>query len=88
MFSIDKITAEMNSTEKEALSILHLNLRSLNKNFETLKTFFAELRSGFQIICLTSLNPCVLMIPKTKKLMGCQVTLVCISASSQESWTK
>ena len=79
-FSVDNITSEMNSSEKEALSILHLNLRSLNKNFENLKTFFAELRLGFQIICLTSLNPCVLMIPKTKKLMGYQVTLVCIKS--------
>ena len=33
--------------------ILHLNMRSLNKNFENLKASLDELGSGFQIICLT-----------------------------------
>ena len=40
------ITVELNSSEKDAFSILHLNIRCLNKNFENLKIFLAWL--GFQ----------------------------------------
>ena len=35
-FSIDSITVELNSTEKDVFSILHFNIRSLNKNFENI----------------------------------------------------
>ena len=49
-FSADDITVEWNSSEKDAFSILHLNVRSLSKNLET---FLAELDFGFQIICPT-----------------------------------
>ena len=52
-FIVDSITIELNSSEKDGFSILHLNIRSLNKNFETLKTFSAKLGFGFQFICLT-----------------------------------
>ena len=45
--------AELNSPEKDAFSIFHLNIRSLNKNLQNLKTFLAELGCGCQIICLT-----------------------------------
>ena len=45
--------AELNSSEKDAFSIFHLNIRSLNKNLQNLKTFLAELGCGCQIICLT-----------------------------------
>ena len=43
----------MNSIEKVAFSVLHLNIRSLNKNFQNLKTFLADFGFAFQIICLT-----------------------------------
>ena len=52
-FSADDINLELNSSEKDAFSMLHLNIRSLNKNFENLRTFLAKLGFGFQIICLT-----------------------------------
>ena len=52
-FTVDNITVELNSSEKDAFSILHLNIISLNKNFESLKTFLAELDFRIQIICLT-----------------------------------
>ena len=52
-FCVDNRTAELNSSEKDAFSILHLNIRSLNNNFENLKPFLAELGFRFQIICLT-----------------------------------
>ena len=43
-FSIDNITVEMNFSEKNAFSILHLNIRSLNKKFKNLKTYLAQVR--------------------------------------------
>ena len=52
-FSINNITVELNSPEKDAFLILHLNIRNINKNFENSKTFLAKLGLGFQIIYLT-----------------------------------
>ena len=52
-FSFHNITVELFFSEQDAFSILHLNIRSLNKNIEHLKTFLAKLGFGFQIICLT-----------------------------------
>ena len=39
----------MNSSEKDAFLILHLNIWSLNKKFENLRTFLVKLGFGFQI---------------------------------------
>ena len=33
-FSLDNITVELNSSEKDPFSILHSNIRSQNKNFQ------------------------------------------------------
>ena len=41
-FTVDNITLKLNSSEKDVLSILYLNTRSLSKNFERLKTLLAE----------------------------------------------
>ena len=42
----------MNSPEKDVFSILYLNTRSLNKNFESLKTLLAKFGFWIQIICI------------------------------------
>ena len=34
-----------------SFSVLHLNIRSLNKNFESLKNLLVELNLYFKIIC-------------------------------------
>ena len=47
------MAVELNSSEKDASLISHLNIRRMSKNFENLKTFSVELGFGFQIICLT-----------------------------------
>ena len=52
-FSADDITVELNSSQKDDFSILHLNMRNLNKILENLKAFLVKLGFGFQIICLT-----------------------------------
>ena len=40
-------------TETDKFSILHLNIRSMQKNFENFKDFLLNLNSNFHIICLT-----------------------------------
>ena len=42
-----------NTQWKKGFSILHLNIRSINKNFENLKHFLIGLRIEFDVICLT-----------------------------------
>ena len=37
----------------ETLSILHLNIRSMTKNFETFQEFYNSLNVNFSIICLS-----------------------------------
>ena len=37
----------------ESLSILHLNIRSIKKNFETFKNFLSTLNYNFSIICFS-----------------------------------
>ena len=41
-FTAGNTTVKLNSPEKDVFSILYLNRRSLNKKFESLKTFLAE----------------------------------------------
>ena len=41
-FTAGNTTVKLNSPEKDLFSILYLNRRSLNKKFESLKTFLAE----------------------------------------------
>ena len=39
--------------ESNSLRIIHLNIRSLNKNFEKFKNFLSECSHNFSVICLT-----------------------------------
>ena len=36
-----------------SFSVLHLNIRSLNKNFESLKNVLVEIKFCFKVICIT-----------------------------------
>ena len=38
---------------KNKISIIHINLRSMNKNFEEFRDLLAELQFSFSIICVT-----------------------------------
>ncbi|XP_065645264.1 uncharacterized protein LOC136075756 [Hydra vulgaris] len=46
-------SAQYLKKNKEAFSILNINIRSLNKNFENLKFFLDEIKHKFSIICIT-----------------------------------
>ena len=39
--------------KKDSISVLHLNIRSMNKNFENFKDFYASLNFNFSIVCFT-----------------------------------
>ena len=38
---------------KESFSVLYLNIRSINENFEAFQDFYKSLNTKFSIICLT-----------------------------------
>ena len=52
--NIEEAKAKLFSlNDPNSFDILHLNIRSLNKNFDNFKTFLAECSHNFSIICLT-----------------------------------
>ena len=46
----DKFQGNFKPFSKQSLSILHLNIRSINKNFETFKQLFLSLNFSFSIV--------------------------------------
>ena len=53
-FSIETIQTKLkNLSANSSFSVLHLNIRSLNRNFENLKLFLHTCGYEFGIICLT-----------------------------------
>ena len=38
---------------KNGFSVLHVNIRSINKNFETFKNFYSKLNCTFSVICFS-----------------------------------
>ena len=53
MFEHELLQKFAENFENENLSILHLNIRSLNANFENFKNLLQESKSVFNIICLS-----------------------------------
>ena len=51
--SPSKIDKNFQNFSKESFSVLHLNIRSMNKNFEAFQDFYKSLNTKFSIICLT-----------------------------------
>ena len=53
-FSVDETNIKLSTCcDKNSLSILHVNIRSMSKNFEKLKLMLNECNYNFSIICLT-----------------------------------
>lgn len=48
-----KAAIELKQVDQNNFSILHLNIRSLNKNFEDFKSFFLSLNFNYGVICLS-----------------------------------
>ena len=49
----DKSQRNFKPLSKQSLSILHLNIRSINKNLEAFKHFYLSLRFNFSIVCFS-----------------------------------
>ena len=49
----DKFQRNFKPFSKQSLSILHLNIRSINKNFEAFKQFYLSLNFNFSIVCFS-----------------------------------
>ena len=51
--SPSEIDKNFQNFSKESFSVLHLNIRSMNKNFEAFQDFYKSLNTKFSISCLT-----------------------------------
>ena len=51
IFSLDKIY--FRNIDSECITVLHLNTRSMKKNFENFQEFFKDLEFNFSAICLS-----------------------------------
>ena len=51
--SPSEIDENFQNFSKESFSVLYLNIRSMNKNFEAFQQFYKSLNTKFSIICLT-----------------------------------
>ena len=49
----DKFQRNFKPFSKQSLFILHLNIRSINKNFEAVKQFYLSLNFNFSIVCFS-----------------------------------
>ena len=49
----DKFQGNFKPFSKQSLSVLHLNIRSINKNFEAFRQFYLSLNSNFSIVCFS-----------------------------------
>ena len=52
-YSVEEASEHFRHKETNSFSVLHLNIRSLNKNFENFKLFLAEINFNFKLICLS-----------------------------------
>ena len=51
--SLSEIDKSFKNFSTESFSVLHLNIRSINKNFEDFQDFYKSLNTKFSTICLT-----------------------------------
>ena len=49
----DKFKTNFKDFSKNSFSVLHLNIRSINKNFEAFSEFYSKLNHVFSVICFS-----------------------------------
>ena len=52
-FSLEELKENHIAPDNRSFSILHVNIRSLNRNFEHLKLMLSELNYDFSMICVS-----------------------------------
>ena len=50
---LNKFKTNFKDLSKNAFSVLHLNIRSINKNFEASTEFYSKLNHIFSVICFS-----------------------------------
>ena len=51
-FTVNKTKTFVSNIDSEYFTVLHLNIRSMKKNFEIFQEFFKDLKFNFSAICL------------------------------------
>ena len=54
-FTPEESTRNLNNFDKSSFSMLHLNIRSLQKNFDNLFNLLITLKFEFKVICITEI---------------------------------
>ena len=49
----DKFKTNFKDFSKNSFSVVHLNIRSINKNFESFSEFYSKLNHVFSVICFS-----------------------------------
>ena len=52
-YDVDKFTCSSQNLLKSSFSVLHISIRSMNKNFEKLREYLSRIKGNFSIIALT-----------------------------------
>ena len=52
-FTTEESSQNLNNFDKGSFSMLHLNIRKLQKNFDSLFNLLMTLKSEFKVICIT-----------------------------------
>ena len=73
-FTIEESRSKLSCSDEKSFSILHLNIRSLKKNFDKLVIFFSTSGFNFKVICISEAwcskahnNSDLFKLPFTKK---------------------
>ena len=71
----EESSRNLNNFDKSSFSMLHLNVRSLQKNFENLFNLLMTLKFEFKVICITqtwysdnSMNHDIFEVPQYKSI--------------------
>ena len=74
-FTPEESSRNFKNFDKISLSVLHLNIRSLQKNFDSLRNLLMTLKSKFKVTCITetrcsdsSMNHNLLQLPQYKSI--------------------
>ena len=52
-YNVDKFYSSSQNLLKNSFSVLHINIRSMNKNFEKLREYLSHAKGNFSVIALT-----------------------------------
>ena len=52
-YNVDKFNCSSQNLPKSSFSVLHIDIRSMNKNFENLREHLSHVKENFSIIALT-----------------------------------